>query len=109
MPPFPAFRNPMFAVQDSKTMPFGNCSTPRRLWLAVALLGLLSSGCRFMNRPAADAVPEVVAPPPLSPAPVEEHLVSLPTYIIEPPDILEINAVKVVPKSPYRIEALDYL
>jgi polysaccharide export outer membrane protein len=39
----------------------------------------------------------------------ELSMVSLPTYRIEPPDILEINAVRVIPKSPYRIEALDYL
>jgi polysaccharide export outer membrane protein len=36
-------------------------------------------------------------------------MVSLPLYVIEPPDILEVNALKVVPKSPYKIEALDYL
>jgi polysaccharide export outer membrane protein len=36
-------------------------------------------------------------------------MVSLPPYVIEPPDILEVNALKVVPKSPYRVEALDYL
>ena len=34
---------------------------------------------------------------------------SLPLYTIEPPDILDINAIKVVPKAPYKIEALDYL
>ncbi len=35
--------------------------------------------------------------------------VSLPPYTIEPPDTLDITALKVVPKAPYRIEPLDYL
>jgi polysaccharide export outer membrane protein len=82
---------------------------PRQFLLALAFLGIMTSGCRFLNHPAADSATEVVAAPPLAPAPVEERMVSLPSYIIEPPDILEINAIKVVPKAPYKIEALDYL
>jgi protein involved in polysaccharide export with SLBB domain len=39
----------------------------------------------------------------------EQSKVSLPLYTIEPPDVLEIDAVKLVPKAPYKIEALDYL
>ncbi len=35
--------------------------------------------------------------------------VSLPRYVIEPPDILLIDALRVVPKSPFRIEPLDIL
>ena len=47
----------------------------------------------------------------LPPAPVanEHTMVSLPDYVIEPPDILEIDMLKIVPKSPYKIETLDYL
>lgn len=41
--------------------------------------------------------------------PHELNKVSLPEYVIEPPDILLIDAVKVVPKAPYRVEALDVL
>lgn len=41
--------------------------------------------------------------------PTELDKVSLPTYVIEPPDILLIDAVKVVPKAPYHIEPLDVL
>lgn len=33
--------------------------------------------------------------------------VTLPTYTVEPPDILLIDAVKVVPKKPYHLEPLD--
>ena len=36
-------------------------------------------------------------------------MVSLPPYIIEPPDILMIQAIKVVPKPPHKIEPFDIL
>jgi polysaccharide export outer membrane protein len=35
--------------------------------------------------------------------------VTLPRYVIEPPDILLIEGVKLVPKSPHRIETFDVL
>jgi polysaccharide biosynthesis/export protein len=41
--------------------------------------------------------------------PREMNFTSLPPYILEPPDILLINMVRVVPKPPYRIESLDTL
>jgi polysaccharide export outer membrane protein len=41
--------------------------------------------------------------------PRELKKVSLPTYVIEPPDILNIDAVRLVPRPPYRIAALDAL
>lgn len=41
--------------------------------------------------------------------PRELCMTSLPTYRIEPPDILLIDAVKVVPKDPYHIEPFDIL
>jgi polysaccharide export outer membrane protein len=31
----------------------------------------------------------------------------MPTYVIEPPDILTIDAIRIVPKPPYKIEPLD--
>jgi polysaccharide export outer membrane protein len=46
------------------------------------------------------------AEPPL-PVPRELSQVSLPPYVIESPDILQINAIRLVPKPPYRIEPLD--
>jgi polysaccharide export outer membrane protein len=42
-------------------------------------------------------------------APSELRKTSLPTYVVEPPDILLIDAIKLVPKPPYRIESLDIL
>lgn len=41
--------------------------------------------------------------------PRELQKVSLPEYVIEPPDILLIDAVRVIPLPPYRIEPLDIL
>lgn len=39
--------------------------------------------------------------------PHELSKVSLPDYVIEPPDVLVINAAKLVPRPPYRLEPLD--
>lgn len=44
-----------------------------------------------------------------TPIPHELQKTSLPTYRIEAPDILLIDAVRVVPKDPYEIEPLDIL
>jgi polysaccharide biosynthesis/export protein len=44
-----------------------------------------------------------------SPVPRELDKISLPPYVIEPPDILMINAIKVVPKPPHKIEPFDGL
>jgi polysaccharide biosynthesis/export protein len=44
-----------------------------------------------------------------TPVPVEKNMMTLPDYVIEPPDILTVEAVKLVPKSPYKIEPLDTL
>lgn len=42
-------------------------------------------------------------------APNELNRVTLPEYRLEPPDILLIDAIRVVPKPPYYIEPLDLL
>lgn len=47
--------------------------------------------------------------PPPQPLPTELAMTTLPSYIIEPPDILYIDAIRIVPKPPYRIEPLDVL
>jgi polysaccharide biosynthesis/export protein len=41
--------------------------------------------------------------------PSEQNKISLPSYTIEPPDILFIEAIRVVPKPPYHIQAADVL
>ncbi|MDZ4820463.1 MAG: polysaccharide biosynthesis/export family protein, partial [Planctomycetota bacterium] len=39
--------------------------------------------------------------------PREQCKVVLPDYTIEPPDILNIDAIRVLPRSPYKLRALD--
>lgn len=82
----------------------------------VGLLALcfLQSGCNssklgghYWAPPRSHLEAKVPAPPP--DVPRELSKVAMPDYVIEPPDILLIDAVKVVPKSPYRIESLDLL
>jgi polysaccharide export outer membrane protein len=41
--------------------------------------------------------------------PREVHKVSLPAYIVEPPDILSVEMLKMVPLPPYRIDVYDVL
>ncbi len=36
-------------------------------------------------------------------------MVSLPPYVLEPPDIMLIDALRIVPKEPFHIEPLDVL
>jgi polysaccharide biosynthesis/export protein len=46
---------------------------------------------------------------PVSDAPHELAKVSLPEYVIDPPDILKIDALQLVPRGPYKIQTLDVL
>jgi len=80
----------------------------RALMLA-ALAVVASGGCTSFLEPRE---PYPITPPepsPFSAVPRELDMVSLPPYVIEPPDILIINAVKVVPKPPHHIEPFDGL
>jgi polysaccharide export outer membrane protein len=47
----------------------------------------------------------------VKPAPMPRELAktAMPEYVIEPPDILLIDAIRVVPKPPYRVHTLDTL
>jgi polysaccharide export outer membrane protein len=51
----------------------------------------------------------VMEMPPTGPIPTELARVSHPLYTVAPPDILLIDALRLVPKPPYRIEALEVL
>ena len=50
--------------------------------------------------------PHTGAVPPL---PREKQMTTHPPYVVEPPDILLISAVRLIPRPPYRIEPLDVL
>ena len=76
----------------------------RSVFITVCLLGLLwaANGCRTPATPAPD--PVSVQPQPM---PRELCKTVLPPYVIQPPDILLIDAVRVVPKAPYRLKTAD--
>jgi polysaccharide biosynthesis/export protein len=75
-------------------------------WLVMAVLAA-SSGCTAFLAPR-DPYP-VTPPEPSasSPVPRELEMVSLPPYVIEPPDILFLQATKIVPKPPHKLEPFD--
>jgi polysaccharide biosynthesis/export protein len=77
-------------------------------WLAVALVAA-SAGCTAFMEPRNPLPVTPLETPPTSPVPRELEKVTLPRYVIEPPDILLIEGIKLVPKSPHRIEIFDVL
>lgn len=68
------------------------------------LLGL--GGCHSID--FYDQSLEAPVPPGMEP-PREKSLVSLPTYRIAPPDVLQIEMLRLVPRPPYRAEVYDVL
>jgi polysaccharide export outer membrane protein len=86
---------------------------PTRL-LAVALIALAATGCTTFGRPqrSLDRQVAIEGNCPADPArmPAKELAkITLPPYVIEPPDILLIDALRVVPKAPFRIQSFDTL
>ncbi len=91
----------------------------RRYWksllLAVAALaGFGGTGCHSVNDLKNERY--CCKPPdfncctiPNTPVPKELNKVSLPPYIVETPDVLQIDAIRVIPLPPYRLEPLDVL
>lgn len=75
---------------------------------AIVMAGLLAAmaGCQpFDHRHAPMSQP---IPSPMEP-PREKAKVSLPAYRIEPPDLLQVEVVKMVPLPPYHVETFDVL
>jgi len=84
-------------------------NTPAQLNKAFALLAMLlgTSGCTAFMAPR-DPFPATPPEPPItSNVPRELDKVTLPRYIVEPPDILLIEGVRLVPKSPHKFEVFD--
>jgi polysaccharide export outer membrane protein len=77
------------------------CRKTRVIPKLVALAGFCLLGCHSM--------PNLGTDPSLNPFPSEMRRVSQPPYVIEPPDVLQIDAINIVPKPPYRIKPLDTL
>ena len=84
---------------------------PTSRGLACLLLAAVaaSTGCTAFMEPRNPVPVTPPGPPPSSPVPRELEKVTLPRYVIEPPDILLVEGVKLVPKSPHRLEALDVI
>jgi polysaccharide export outer membrane protein len=78
---------------------------PRRVWLLVPLVCGLT-GCHTLWQ-RNKFLEQSVAPN--TTIPHELAKTTMPSYRIEPPDVLLIDAVKIVPKEPYSIEPLDLL
>ncbi len=86
-------------------------SFPAARWLPLlcGVLATASTGCTAFMAPREPIPASPAAPSAMSPVPRELEMMSLPPYTIEPPDILLLNAIKVVPKPPHVIEPFDGL
>ena len=84
------------------------CANPwvKQTLLVLPLAMMVLGGCRSMD--FYDPSLEQPAPPGLVP-PYEMAMRSLPEYRIEPPDMLQIELLKLVPIPPYRVESYDVL
>ena len=91
----------------------------RKVWdfavaAVVATQIFSATGCQTFGRPQRAAVQQVMqdaaCPPDPARMPAKELAkITLPPYVIEPPDILLVDAVRVVPKPPFRIQSFDSL
>ncbi len=75
-------------------------------WIAILFWG--STGCSCLPHRVDPACPAANVPVQAA-APRELTKVILPAYRIEPPDVLQIDAVRVIPKFPYQLRMLDSL
>jgi polysaccharide export outer membrane protein len=76
------------------------CPSLRYPVLAASLLGLfVFTGCATVG-PAEPVLEIPMVPKELDKQPLAE-------YVIEPPDVLQIDALRLVPRGPYRIETFD--
>jgi polysaccharide export outer membrane protein len=69
--------------------------------LAALWLGVLAAGCASYGPPPVNGAERAF--------PHELAKINLPAYVIEPPDILSIDALRLVPLPPYHVEPLDLL
>ena len=84
------------------------------VWMLLVAVVANTSGCQTFGRPqravTQQAVLDSQCPPDPDKMPAKElSKITLPPYVIEPPDILLIDALRVVPKPPFRIQSFDTL
>src|SRR5262245_7953888 len=80
----------------------------RGTWVTTLLVGWLcaGAGCATAHRHHQGMPPELLPPPDM---PRELSKTVLPTYSIEPPDILVIEAIHIVPRAPYLLRTSDVI
>lgn len=83
-------------------------TSQRTLWLLVVCGSVLTCGCHAAMHHQDQHLMKRL-PPTYPTMPRELQKVVLPTYTIEPPDILQIEALQVVPRAPYHLKSLDIL
>ena len=74
--------------------------TIAKAYLTLTISILFTTGCHLQQK-------RVSIPTPSVPVPRELQKVSMPDYIIEPPDVLNIDVINLIPKAPYRLNPLD--
>lgn len=84
-----------------------SCRTIHAVWPLVMLLAVSSTGCTAFMQPREPFPATPPEPPASSSVPRELEKVTLPRYVIEPPDVLLIEGVRLVPKSPHKLEIFD--
>jgi len=82
--------------------------------VALAVVAAAAVGCSTFGRPqratTLEATLDANCPSEAGQMPAKELAkVTLPAYVIEPPDILLVDALRVVPKPPFRIQSFDTL
>lgn len=85
---------------------YGGCEMRLSYWLTIFLAVLVLVGCRpidYYDPSLSEPVPPAAEPP------RELSKMSLPAYRIEPPDILYVEMLKMVPLPPYRLNIYDVL
>ncbi len=90
----------------TRHLPLALLGPSRSAILAALVAALLTSGCQVINPYNPTLEPPL---PPELMTPTEKSKVSLPSYRIEPPDVLQIEMLKLVPLPPYRAEVFDVL
>jgi polysaccharide biosynthesis/export protein len=112
-PPAPGLKAASSA-QDSQVSSLVNriCyTTPASAAPTPSAAGMKDSGIQqaAYGQPMPGGGPVMEGPPGPPPVPHELDKVSLPLYVIEPPDILLIDTVRMTPLPPYHIEPMDVL
>jgi len=76
--------------------------------VVAVVLAMLFAGCRITH-PHHYAAREAMHNPPPPDIPKELAKVALPVYTVEPPDILVVEAINIVPKQPYQLRSGDLI